>query len=151
NVKPFTTAHSPSSHSSFRNAGELAQFIGKLRSLSGGKPVGFIICRGRKDEFIDIVKAFSESGLYPDLITIDGAEGGTGAAPLEFIDYMGMALSDALVFANNTLKEYGIREHVKVLAAGKVISAFDLAKNMALGADACYSARGMMFALGCIQ
>lgn len=151
NVKPFTTVHSPSSHSAFSNAKELAQFIGKLRTLSGGKPVGFKICIGRKDEFVDIIKAFSELGIYPDFITIDGAEGGTGAAPLEFIDYMGMALSDALVFANHTLKEYGIREHIKILAAGKVISAFDLAKNMALGADACYSARGMMFALGCIQ
>lgn len=151
NVKPFTTVHSPSSHSAFSNAIELAHFIGKLRTLSGGKPVGFKICIGRKDEFIDIIKAFSETKIYPDFITIDGAEGGTGAAPLEFIDYMGMALSDALVFSNNLLKEYGIREHIKIIAAGKVISAFDLAKTMALGADACYSARGMMFALGCIQ
>ncbi|MEG0851978.1 MAG: FMN-binding glutamate synthase family protein, partial [Flavobacterium sp.] len=151
NVKPFTTVHSPSSHSAFSNANELAQFIGKLRNLSGGKPVGFKICIGRKDEFIDIIKAFSETGIYPDFITIDGAEGGTGAAPLEFIDYMGMALGDALVFANNALKEHGLRQNIKIIAAGKVISAFDLAKNMALGADACYSARGMMFALGCIQ
>ena len=151
NVKPHTTVHSPSSHSAFSNAKELAQFIGKLRELSGGKPVGFKICIGRKDEFIDIIKAISESGIYPDFITIDGAEGGTGAAPLEFIDYMGMALMDALVFANKTLKQYGIRQHIKVLASGKIISAFDLAKTMALGADACYSARGMMFALGCIQ
>src|SRR5690554_3138014 len=151
NVKPFTTVHSPSSHSAFSNAVELAYFIRKLRQLSGGKPVGFKICIGRKDEFVDIIKAFSETGIYPDFITIDGAEGGTGAAPLEFIDYMGMALSDALVFTNNLLKKYNIRQHVKVIAAGKVISAFDLAKTMALGADACYSARGMMFALGCIQ
>jgi len=151
NVKPHTTVHSPSSHSSFSNATELAHFLGKLRKLSGGKPVGFKICIGRKDEFIDIIKAISETGIYPDFITIDGAEGGTGAAPLEFIDYMGMALSDALVFANKTLIEFGIRNHIKLLASGKIISAFDLAKTMALGADACYSARGMMFALGCIQ
>lgn len=151
NVKPYTTVHSPSSHSAFSNSTELAHFIAKLRKLSGGKPVGFKICIGRKDEFISIIQAFNETGIYPDFITIDGAEGGTGAAPLEFIDYMGMALSDALVFADKTLKQYNIRQHVKLIAAGKVISAFDLAKTMALGADACYSARGMMFALGCIQ
>lgn len=151
NVKPHTTVHSPSSHSAFKNATELAYFLKKLRDLSGGKPVGFKICIGRKDEFIDIVKALHATGIYPDFITIDGAEGGTGAAPLEFIDYMGMALSDALVFANKTLKQYGLREHIKLLASGKIISAFDLAKNISLGADACYSARGMMFALGCIQ
>lgn len=151
NVKPFTTVHSPSSHSAFSNAIELAYFIGKIRNLSGGKPVGFKICIGRKDEFTDIIKAFSETGIYPDFITIDGAEGGTGAAPLEFIDYMGMALSDALVFANKILKQYNLRDQIKIIAAGKIISAFDLSKNMSLGADACYSARGMMFALGCIQ
>ena len=150
-IKPFTTVHSPSSHSAFSNAIGLTHFIQRLRTLSNGKPVGFKICIGRKDEFTDIVKAMKETGIYPDFITVDGAEGGTGAAPLEFIDYMGMALSDALVFVNNTLKEYDLRQHIKILAAGKVISAFDLAKNMALGADACYSARGMMFALGCIQ
>lgn len=151
NVEPFTTVHSPSSHSAFSDANGLVHFIQKLRNLSEGKPIGFKICIGRKDEFIDIVEAMKANDIYPDFITVDGAEGGTGAAPLEFIDYMGMALSDALVFVNKTLKEYGIRENIKIIAAGKVISAFDLAKNMALGADACYSARGMMFALGCIQ
>lgn len=151
NVKPHTTVHSPSSHSAFKNATELAHFLKKMRDLSGGKPVGFKICIGRKDEFVDIVRALKDTGIYPDFITIDGAEGGTGAAPLEFIDYMGMALSDALVFANKTLKEFGLRDQIKILASGKVISAFDLAKNISLGADACYSARGMMFALGCIQ
>lgn len=151
NVKPHTTIHSPSSHSAFKNSIELAYFIHKLRDLSGGKPVGFKICIGRKDEFRDIIQALATTGIYPDFITIDGAEGGTGAAPLEFIDYMGMALSDALVFANETLREYGVRNEIKIIAAGKIISAFDLAKNISLGADACYSARGMMFALGCIQ
>ncbi|HLT64990.1 MAG TPA: FMN-binding glutamate synthase family protein [Flavobacterium sp.] len=151
NVKPHTTVHSPSSHSAFKNATELAYFIKRLRDLSDGKPVGFKICIGRKDEFREIIKAFATTGIYPDFITIDGAEGGTGAAPLEFIDYMGMALSDALVFANETLRDFGIRNEVKIIAAGKIISAFDLAKNISLGADACYSARGMMFALGCIQ
>ena len=151
NIKPHTTVHSPSSHSAFNNATELAYFIKKLRDLSGGKPVGFKICIGRKDEFIDIIKAFANTGIYPDFITIDGAEGGTGAAPLEFIDYMGMALSDALVFANEVLMKYNIRNEVKIIAAGKIITAFDIAKAISLGADACYSARGMMFALGCIQ
>ncbi len=150
-IKPFTTVHSPSGHTAFSNAIELLYFIGQLRELSNFKPVGFKICIGRKDEFIDIVKAMLHTKIYPDFITIDGAEGGTGAAPLEFIDYMGMALSDAIVFVNQTLKEYGLRDEIKILASGKIISAFDIAKTLALGADACYSARGMMFALGCIQ
>lgn len=150
-IIPNTTVHSPSSHSAFSNAAELIQFIQRLRKLANGKPIGFKICIGRRDEFTDIVKAMLEANIYPDFITIDGAEGGTGAAPLEFIDYMGMALADALVFANKTLIEYGLRDKIKLMASGKIISAFDLAKAMALGADACYSARGMMFALGCIQ
>lgn len=151
NITPHTTVHSPSAHTAFSNPQELVQFIGKLRLLANGKPVGFKICIGRKDEFIDIIKAMLDANVYPDFITIDGAEGGTGAAPLEFIDYMGMALNDALVFANKTLIEYGLRDKIKILASGRIISAFDIAKTIALGADACYSARGMMFALGCIQ
>lgn len=150
-ITPHTTVHSPSSHSAFSNPTELVHFIAKLRKLSNGKPIGFKICIGKKDEFLDIVKAMVETNIYPDFITIDGAEGGTGAAPLEFIDYMGMALNDALVFANKALIENGLRNKVKLLASGRIISAFDIAKTMALGADACYSARGMMFALGCIQ
>ncbi|AWG25733.1 FMN-binding glutamate synthase family protein [Flavobacterium kingsejongi] len=150
-IKPFVAVHSPSSHTAFSNSTELLYFLKRLRELSQGKPVGFKICIGRKDEFIAIVEAITATGIIPDFITIDGAEGGTGAAPLEFIDYMGMALADALIFATNTLKEYGVREEIKVLSSGKIISAFDIAKAMALGADACYSARGMMFALGCIQ
>jgi glutamate synthase domain-containing protein 2 len=151
NIEPYKTVHSPSAHSAFGNATELVYFLGKLRYLSGGKPVGFKICIGRKEEFIDIIQAIDETGIIPDFITIDGAEGGTGAAPLEFIDYMGMALVDALVFAKNTLTEFGLKEQVKIIASGKIITAFDIAKTIALGADACYSSRGMMFALGCIQ
>ncbi len=151
NIKPFQTVHSPASHSAFSNALELVQFLAKLRALSGGKPVGFKLCIGRKEEFEDIIQAIVVTGHIPDFIVIDGAEGGTGAAPLEFIDYMGMALTEALVFASKALKESGIREHVKIIAAGKIITAFDLARAISLGADACYSARGMMFALGCIQ
>ena len=122
-----------------------------MRNLSNGKPVGFKICIGKKEEFTEIIEAMLNTNILPDFITIDGAEGGTGAAPLEFIDYMGMALSDALVFAHKSLVDYGLRNEIKILASGKIISAFDIAKSMSLGADACYSARGMMFALGCIQ
>lgn len=151
NLQPYTTVHSPSAHTAFSNAMELVHFIHKLKQLSGFKPVGFKLCIGRKEEFDEIVEAMLVSGIYPDFITIDGAEGGTGAAPLEFIDYMGMALSDALAFANHQLIKAGIRNQIKIFASGKIITAFDMAKNMALGADALYSARGMMFALGCIQ
>jgi glutamate synthase domain-containing protein 2 len=150
-IKPHTDVHSPSSHSAFSNAFELLIFVNQLRKSSGGKPVGFKICIGQKEEFTSIAQAIIETGIIPDFITVDGAEGGTGAAPLEFIDYMGMALSDALTFVNATLKEYGVREHIKIFASGKIISAFDIAKTIALGADACYSARAMMFSLGCIQ
>lgn len=150
-LEPHTTVHSPSAHTAFTNATELLYFIKKLRTLANGKPVGFKICIGKKEEFTEILDAMVSTNILPDFITIDGAEGGTGAAPLEFIDYMGMALSDALVFAHKSLTDYGLREEIKVLASGKIISAFDIAKNISLGADACYSARGMMFALGCIQ
>ncbi|MGE0771945.1 MAG: FMN-binding glutamate synthase family protein [Cyclobacteriaceae bacterium] len=151
NVAPHTTVHSPASHSAFNNAIEMMLFLGTLRILSGGKPVGFKVCIGRKEEFLDIVDAIHGTGIVPDFITIDGAEGGTGAAPLEFIDYMGMALVDALVFVNNVLDENGLKDQIKIVASGKMITAFDLAKALSLGADACYSARGMMFSLGCIQ
>jgi glutamate synthase domain-containing protein 2 len=151
NIKPHIAVHSPAGHTAFSNSIELLQFLNTLRSLSNGKPVGFKICIGRQDEFIAIVQAMRETGIVPDFITIDGAEGGTGAAPLEFIDYMGMALSDALIFVSKVLKEYGLRDQIKIMASGKIITGFDIAKAISLGADACYSARGMMFALGCIQ
>ena len=151
NIAPYKTVHSPSAHNAFSNATELAYFLGKLRNLADGKPIGFKLCIGRKEEFADIVKAITETGVIPDFITIDGAEGGTGAAPLEFIDYMGMSLTDALVYAYTTLVEFGLKEHIKIIASGKMITAFDIAKAISLGADACYSSRGMMFALGCIQ
>ncbi len=150
-ITPHTTVHSPSGHTAFSNPTELVHFLAKLRKLSNGKPVGFKICIGKKDEFLDIIHAIVQTGIAPDFITIDGAEGGTGAAPLEFIDYMGMSLNDALVFANKALIENGLKHKIRILASGRIISAFDIAKTIALGADACYSARGMMFALGCIQ
>jgi glutamate synthase domain-containing protein 2 len=151
NIAPHVTVHSPATHTAFVNANGMLHFVHRLRVLSGGKPIGIKLCIGRKDEFEELVNLMVITGIVPDFITIDGSEGGTGAAPLEFIDHMGMALSDALVFADRTLREYGVRDQLKVLASGKVITAFDMAKNLALGADALYSARGMMFALGCIQ
>ncbi|MEM8520872.1 FMN-binding glutamate synthase family protein [Flavobacterium sp. PL12] len=151
NIKPHIAVHSPAGHTAFTNSVELLQFLQKMRTLSKGKPVGFKICIGRQDEFIDIIKAMKNTGIVPDFITIDGAEGGTGAAPLEFIDYMGMAMADGVIFASKVLKEYGLRDQIKIMASGKIITGFDIAKAISLGADACYSARGMMFALGCIQ
>lgn len=150
-IEPYTDVHSPSSHSAFSNATELIYFIKRLRDLSGGKPVGFKLCIGRKDEFEDIVDAMLVTGIKPDFIVLDGAEGGTGAAPMEFIDYIGMPVADALVFVTTLLKKHGLRDEIKIIASGKIITSFDIAKAMAFGADACYSARGMMFALGCIQ
>lgn len=150
-IKPYTTVHSPAAHTAFEDAESLIQFIEKIRILSAYKPVGFKICIGKREEFEEIVQAMVKTGIYPDFISIDGAEGGTGAAPLEFIDHMGMALADALSFANSTLIQFNIRQHIKLIASGKIITAFDIAKTIALGADVCYSARGMMFSLGCIQ
>ncbi|MEA5445858.1 FMN-binding glutamate synthase family protein [Gammaproteobacteria bacterium AB-CW1] len=142
---------SPSCHSEFSTPTGLLEFIARLRELSGGLPVGMKLCLGRRVEFMAVVKAMHETGIKPDFITIDGSEGGTGAASLELSNHVGMALRDALVFAHNTLVGAGLRDQIRVIASGKVISAFDIARNIALGADLCNSARGMMFALGCIQ
>lgn len=150
-VVPHTTIHSPSSHSEFANAEGLIMFISRLRKLSNGKPVGFKLCIGDKQEFIDICDAIKSSGIYPDFITVDGGEGGTGAAPLEFTDHLGMPLFEALAFVKQTLTEYHLSKSIRIIAAGKIITGFDILKALALGASACYSARGMMFALGCIQ
>lgn len=151
NVQPYTTVASPPAHSAFSNAVEMIRFIGFLRILSKGKPVGFKMCIGSKQEFIDICHAISVTQIIPDFITIDGAEGGTGAAPLEFTDHIGMPLHDALAFVTQTLETYGFKKHIRIIAGGKIITAFDIMKVMALGADACYSARGMMLSMGCIQ
>jgi glutamate synthase domain-containing protein 2 len=151
NVRPFTTVASPPAHSAFSNFIEMIQFVGFLRELSEGKPIGIKLCIGDKQEFVDICNAISVTRIYPDFITIDGSEGGTGAAPLEFTDNMGMPLYDALAFAYQTLQTFGFNKHIKLIAAGKIITAFDILKVLSLGASACYSARGMMFALGCVQ
>ncbi len=150
-VEPGITVHSPASHSAFSNPGELMFFLGSLRELSNGKPVGFKLCVGSKQEFEALCEAMIETGVIPDFITVDGSEGGTGAAPLEFIDHIGMPLSDALSYVKQTLKDYSLDEDIKIIAAGKIITGYDILKALSLGASACYSARGMMMALGCIQ
>ncbi len=150
-VEPGTQVDSPPTHTAFETPLELANFVGELRELSGGKPVGFKLCIGRPEEFISICKGIEQSGITPDFITIDGGEGGTGAAPLEYTNSIGMPLRDGLAFAVDALRGFGLREEIKVVASGKILSGFHLVKNIALGADLCYSARGMMLALGCIQ
>jgi glutamate synthase domain-containing protein 2 len=150
-VKPGTTINSPAKHKEFDTPRGLVQFLQLLRELSEGKPVGFKICIGDKQEFIDICAAMQSTGCIPDFITVDGGEGGTGAAPLEFTDHLGMPLYEALAFVKQTLTEYGFSKQIKIIAAGKIITGFDVLKVLSLGASACYSARGNMFALGCIQ
>lgn len=142
---------SPPAHSAFSTPVELMQFIQQLRELSGGKPVGFKLCVGHKSEFLAICKAMIKTGIYPDFITVDGGEGGTGAAPLEFSNSIGMPLREALAFVYDALTGFNLKQYIKIIASGKVATGFDLVKNFALGADMCNSARGMMFALGCIQ
>lgn len=142
---------SPAAHSAFTTPIEMMEFLGKLRDLSGGKPVGFKLCIGHQREFMCMVKAMLETGIVPDFIVVDGTEGGTGAAPLEFANHVGMPMVEGLTFVHNTLRGAGIRDQVKLGAAGKVVSAFDIARALALGADWCNSARGFMFAIGCIQ
>jgi glutamate synthase domain-containing protein 2 len=126
-------------------------FIAELRRLSGGKPVGFKLCIGHPWEFLAICKAMLETGIYPDFIVVDGNEGGTGAAPLEFMDHLGMPMREGLSFVHNALIGIGARDRVKIGAAGKIATAFDMARAFAIGADWCNSARGFMFSLGCIQ
>jgi len=142
---------SPPSHSAFGNPVELMQFIQRLRELSGGKPTGFKLCIGHPWEWFAMVKAMQSTGIAPDFIVVDGAEGGTGAAPAEFIDHVGAPLQEGLLLVHNTLVGTGLREQIRIGCAGKVITAFDIARLMALGADWCNAARGFMFAIGCIQ
>ena len=142
---------SPSGHSAFSSPIEMLQFIATMRRLSGGKPAGFKLCIGHPWEFLAICKAMIETKIYPDFIVIDGKEGGTGAAPLEFTDHLGMPLREGLNFVHNALIGINARDRIKLGASGKIISAFDIARVLALGADWCNSARGFMFALGCIQ
>jgi glutamate synthase domain-containing protein 2 len=142
---------SPARHSAFSSPLELMHFIKTLRELSGGKPVGFKLCIGHPIEFLSCLKAMLETKITPDFIVIDGKEGGTGAAPAEFIDNLGMPLRDGLAFAHSALTGAGLRDHIKLGCAGKIITGFDMARAHALGADWCNIARGFMFAVGCIQ
>ncbi len=142
---------SPATHSAFSTPVEMMQFIARLREKSGGKPTGFKFCVGHPWEWFAIVKAMLETDITPDFIVVDGAEGGTGAAPVEFVDHVGVPLQEGLLLVHNTLVGVGLRHRVKIGAAGKVISAFDIARMMALGADWCNAGRGFMMALGCIQ
>ncbi len=150
-VTPHTTVYSPPCHSTFSNPKEFVLFIDRLRKLAMGKPVGFKLCVGRKDEFIDICKAIVETGIKPDFITVDGGEGGTGAAPVEFSNSLGMPLREALSFVYNTLIGFNIKREIKIIASSKILTGFHMARAFALGADLCNSARGMMLSLGCIQ
>ena len=142
---------SPAAHSAFSTPIELLEFVKQLRTLSGGKPTGFKFCVGHPWEWFAIVKAMQETGITPDFIVIDGAEGGTGAAPLEFSDHMGMPMLEGLRLVHNTLVGVNLRSQIRLGASGKIISSFDIVRALALGADWCNSARGFMFALGCIQ
>jgi len=142
---------SPSRHSAFSTPIEMMQFIGEMRRLSGGKPAGFKLCVGHEWEFLAICKAMLKTGIYPDFVVVDGKEGGTGAAPMEFIDHIGKPMRQGLYFVHNALVGIGARQRLKIGAAGKIITAFDIVRAMALGADWCNAARGFMFAVGCIQ
>lgn len=142
---------SPPGHSAFKTPMELMQFIAKLRDLSGGKPIGMKVCLGKHREFIAVCKAMIESGITPDFITVDGGEGGTGAAPVEFSNHVGTPLFDGLIYVHNALTGFGLRDKIKIIAASKVSTGFDIIKRIAIGADLVYSARAMMIALGCIQ
>ncbi len=142
---------SPPSHSTFDSPEGLLHFVKKLRELSGGKPVGFKLCIGRRSEFMGICKAMLETNILPDFITVDGAEGGTGAAPLEFTNRIGVPLEAALVFVHNALVGINVRDKIRIISSGKVATGYDIVEKIAMGADMCNSARAMMMAIGCVQ
>ncbi len=142
---------SPPGHSAFGTPRGLCDFIALLRELADGKPIGFKLCVGHRSEFLGVCKAILDTGIAPDFITVDGAEGGTGAAPMEFSDSLGTPLKGGLMFVHNALVGCNLREQIKVAASGKVVSAFAIARNLAIGADWCNAARGFMMSVGCIQ
>ncbi|GGG89458.1 FMN-binding glutamate synthase family protein [Polaribacter pacificus] len=150
-VEPFTQVDSPPGHSAFSNYNELIGFIQELRELSEGKPIGIKFCVGDNDEIEDMFKAFSEAKNYPDFITVDGGEGGTGSAPMEFTNYIGTPLIEGLTFVNKLREKYNLKNQVKIIASGKAVDAFDIVKLLALGADTINMARSFMLSLGCIQ
>jgi len=146
-----TDVISPPCHSTFGSPRELLEFVATLRELSGGKPVGFKLCVGRLEEFMGICKAMVETGEVPDFITVDGSEGGTGAAPMEFSNAVGVPLTEGLLAVHNCLLGCGVRDKIRVIASGKIVTGFHMIQRMAIAADLCNSARPMMFSLGCIQ
>jgi len=150
-VEPGKDVISPPAHTAFDSPRGLVEFVAQLRTASGGKPVGFKLCVGKRREFMGIVRAMLETGITPDFITVDGAEGGTGAAPMEFSDFVGTPLNEGLSFVHNALVGAGVRDRIRVIASGKVHTGFQIATKVALGADMCNAARAMMFAIGCIQ
>jgi glutamate synthase domain-containing protein 2 len=150
-LEPGLDAISPPAHTEFSDPIGLLKFIEKLRRLSGGKPVGFKLCIGRRVEFMAICKAMIETGIKPDFITIDGAEGGTGAAPVAFANHLGTPINEAITFVNNCLVGANLRQDIKLIASGKIAIGYDMVTKIALGADGCNAARAMMFALGCLQ
>ena len=150
-VESFTQVDSPPSHSAFSNFEEMIVFIQKIRDLSEGKPVGIKFCVGNNAEIEEMVKAFAKAKNYPDFIAVDGGEGGTGSAPMEFTNYIGTPLVEGLVFINKLLKKHKLKDQIKIIASGKAIDAFDIVKYLALGADAIGMARSFMLSLGCIQ
>lgn len=150
-VEPHTTILSPPSHSAFHDASGLIQFINTLRTASNGKPIGFKLCIGITEEFEAICQEMIAQNCFPDFITVDGAEGGTGAAPLEFSDGVGMPLEPALIFVNKTLTQFNIKDKIKIISSGKIITGHAILRAIAMGADICNTARGFMFSLGCIQ
>ena len=150
-VEMGKTVVSPPGHSAFNTPLELLAFIEQLRNLSGGKPIGFKICIGKPREFMAICKAMRQCGITPDFITVDGGEGGTGAAPLEFSNYVGAPLNEGLRIVHNMLLGFALRDKIRIISSGKINSGFGIIKHMVMGADLCYSSRGMMLSLGCIQ
>jgi len=150
-IRPHTEVLSPPGHTAFSDAYGLLHFIQQLRTLSNGKPVGFKLCIGSQDEFDDLCQKMVETGVRPDFITVDGSEGGTGAAPIDFSNYVGMPWEKALIFVSDTLRGYDLKKDIRIVTSAKIITAFDIFKALCLGADICGSARAMMMALGCIQ
>lgn len=150
-VEAYMEIISPATHSAFSTPVELMQFVGRLRQLTEGKPIGFKLCIGQRVDFIALCKAMRKTGIKPDFITVDGGEGGTGAAPLEYSNSIGMPLMDAIAFVSDCLTGFDLKKDIKLIASGKVFTGFHLIKRLSLGADLCYSARGMMLAMGCIQ
>lgn len=149
NVEPFTAVLSPPYHKAFSTPIGLLELIKQMQELSGGKPVGFKLCIGSRSEFLGICKAMVQTGIYPDFISVDGGEGGTGAAPMEFSNSVGTPFKEGLAFAYDALVGFDLKKDIRILASGKILTGFHIFRALALGADACYSARAMMMALGC--